>query len=33
MNAALAGTEAPEQAVSRSATEATQHMREAGYIK
>ena len=33
MNAALAGTESPEQAVSRSATEATQHMKEAGYIK
>ncbi len=33
LNAALAGTESPEQAVSRAATETTQHMREAGYIK
>ncbi len=33
MNAALAGTESPEQAIARSSDEVTQHMREAGYIK
>jgi multiple sugar transport system substrate-binding protein len=33
VNAALAGTESPEQAVDRAQTEITQHMKEAGYIK
>ena len=33
VNAALAGTESPEQAVDRAQAEITQHMREAGYIK
>jgi multiple sugar transport system substrate-binding protein len=33
VNAALAGTESPEQAIDRAQTEITQHMREAGYIK
>ncbi len=33
VNAALAGTESPEQAVDRAASEITQHMKEAGYIK
>jgi len=33
VNAALAGGESPEQAVDKAATEITQHMREAGYIK
>jgi len=33
MNAALAGTESPEQTVDRATTEITQHMKEAGYIK
>jgi multiple sugar transport system substrate-binding protein len=33
VNAALAGTESPEQAVDASQTEITQHMKEAGYIK
>ncbi len=32
-NAALAGTETPEQAVDKAAAEITQHMKEAGYIK
>ena len=33
VNAALAGSESPEQAVDRAASEITQHMKEAGYIK
>jgi multiple sugar transport system substrate-binding protein len=33
VNAALAGSESPEQAIDRAATEITQHMKEAGYIK
>lgn len=33
VNAALAGTESPEQAIDRAQTEITQHMKEAGYIK
>jgi multiple sugar transport system substrate-binding protein len=33
VNAALAGTESPEQAVDRAQAEITQHMKEAGYIK
>ena len=33
VNAALVGTESPEQAVDRSQAEITQHMKEAGYIK
>jgi multiple sugar transport system substrate-binding protein len=33
VNAALAGTESPEQAVDRAQGEVTQHMREAGYLK
>ncbi len=33
VNAALVGTESPEQAVARAASEITQHMKEAGYIK
>lgn len=33
VNAALVGTESPEQAVERAAAEIRQHMKEAGYIK
>jgi len=33
MNAALAGTESPEQTVDKATTEVTQHMKEAGYTK
>jgi multiple sugar transport system substrate-binding protein len=33
VNAALAGTEAPEVAVDKASSEITQHMKEAGYIK
>jgi multiple sugar transport system substrate-binding protein len=33
VNAALAGSESPEQAVDRAQAEITQHMKEAGYIK
>ncbi|HYM69134.1 MAG TPA: extracellular solute-binding protein [bacterium] len=33
VNAALAGTEAPDQAVDKAQAEVTQHMKEAGYIK
>ena len=33
VNAALAGSESPDQAVDRAASEITQHMKEAGYIK
>ncbi len=33
VNAALAGTESPEQAIGKATTEITQHMRETGYIK
>jgi multiple sugar transport system substrate-binding protein len=33
VNAALVGTESPEQAADRAASEITQHMKEAGYIK
>ena len=33
VNAALAGTESPEQAIDFSQKEITQHMKEAGYIK
>jgi maltose-binding protein MalE len=33
VNAALAGTETAQQAISKATTEITQHMKEAGYIK
>lgn len=33
VNAALAGTESPEQAVTRGAADTMQHMQQAGYIK
>ena len=33
VNAALAGTETPENAIDKAQAEITQHMKEAGYIR